>query len=54
MKLLGYAGRMGKRSGTRRILWGKLREGDHLEDLILDGKVLLKWFFKKWMGHGLD
>ena len=44
---------MGKRSGTYRILWGKLRERDHLEDPILEGKILLKLVFKNEMEHGL-
>jgi hypothetical protein len=28
--------------------WGDLRERDHLEDLVVDGRVTLKWVFRKW------
>jgi hypothetical protein len=29
---------------------GTLRERDHLEDIDLDGRIILKWIFKKWDG----
>jgi hypothetical protein len=37
-------------------LWcGNLRERDHLEDLDVDGEVILMWVFEKWDdGRGLD
>ena len=30
--------------------WGDLRERDHLEDLGVDGRVILNWTFKTWAG----
>jgi len=33
------------------FLWGNLRERNHLEDLGKDGRIILKWIFKKWHGE---
>jgi hypothetical protein len=31
--------------------WGDLTERDHLEDLGVDERVILRWIFKKWDGE---
>ena len=28
--------------------WGNLRERDPLKDLVVDGRIILKWIFKKY------
>jgi hypothetical protein len=33
--------------------WGNLREGDHLGDLGVDEKIILRWIFRKGDG-GMD
>jgi hypothetical protein len=37
---------MGEGRGAYRFWWGDLREGDHLKDPGVDGRIL-KWIFKK-------
>jgi len=32
-----------------------MRERGHLEDPDADGRIILRWIFRKWdVGHGLD
>ena len=30
---------------------GHLTERDHAEDLMIDGRIILKWFLKMWGGE---
>jgi len=30
------------------FLWGNLKERDHLRDPGLDGRIILRWIFRKW------
>jgi hypothetical protein len=41
---------MGEGRGAYRVLVGELEKRDHLEDLGLDGRIILKWTFRKWDG----
>ena len=48
MRWAGHVARMGERRGLYRYLWGILRERDYLEYPGLDGRVKLRWIFRKW------
>jgi hypothetical protein len=40
---------MGENRGVyTEFWWGNLRERDHLEEPGLNGKIILKWIFRKW------
>jgi hypothetical protein len=41
---------MGRGDVHTELLLGKLRERDHLEDIGVEGRIILKWIFKKWDG----
>jgi hypothetical protein len=39
--------RVGRKGILNDICWKNLRERDHVEDLGIDGRTILKWIFKK-------
>jgi hypothetical protein len=47
MRWAGHVARMGKREVLTGFWWGDLMEGDHLGYPGVDGRIILKWIFKK-------
>ena len=39
-----------RREAYTGFWWGGLREGDHLGDPNVDGRIILRWIFRKWDG----
>jgi hypothetical protein len=37
-----------RKSVQHGFWWGNLRERDHLEDPDVDGRIKLRWIFRKW------
>ena len=35
-------------------MWGNLREREHLGDLGIDGRLMLRWISRKWDVGGMD
>jgi hypothetical protein len=50
MRWEGHVARMGKREVHAVLWWGDLREGDHLGNPGVDGRIILKWIFYNWDG----
>jgi hypothetical protein len=48
MKWAGLVGRMGEGRCVYRFLWGNLRERDQWGDPGVDGRIILRWTFRKW------
>jgi hypothetical protein len=49
----GHVARMGKREVHKGFWRGDVREGEHLGDPGVDGRIILKWIFNKLDG-GMD
>jgi hypothetical protein len=50
MRWAGHVACMGEIEVRKGFWWGDLREGKHLGDLGIDGRIILKGIFKKWDG----
>jgi len=48
MKWAGHVARMGRGEVFTEVWWGILGERDHLGDPGVDGRIILRWFFRKW------
>ena len=46
-RLAGHVARMEGGQVHTAFSWGNLREKDHLQDLRINGWIILKWIFKK-------
>ena len=50
MRWAGHVVRMVDGRGVHRVLIGKPEGRDHWGDPDVDGKIILKWIFGKWLG----
>ena len=48
MRWAGHVARM--EEGCTGFWWGNLRERDHWGDPDADGRIILRWIFRKWEG----
>jgi len=49
MRWTEHVAHMGE-EGYTGFWWGNLRERDHWGDPDVDGRIILRWIFKKWEG----
>jgi hypothetical protein len=55
MRWAGHMAHMGEKESAYGDLVRNLRERDNMEDPGIDGRIILRWSFKKWdRGHGRD
>jgi hypothetical protein len=46
---------MGRGKVYEGFWWGSQRERDHWRDQGVDGRIIIRWSFRKWdVGYGLD
>ena len=55
MRWTGHVARRGGREGCTGFWWGNPKERHHWGDPDVDGRIILRWIFRKWDGgHGMD
>jgi hypothetical protein len=45
---------MGRGEACTIFLWGNLKERDRWRDQDVDGRIILRWIFRKWEVGGMD
>jgi len=48
MRWMGHVACMGESRGVYRVLVGKTEGKNHLEDPGIEGRIILRWIFRKW------
>jgi hypothetical protein len=49
--MCGHAAYMGEMKAIYRVMVGNVREKDNSEDPGFDGRIILRWIFRKWNGE---
>jgi len=50
LRWAGHVVRIGEGRGVQGFWWGNLRERDQWGDPDADGRIILRWIFRKWEG----
>jgi hypothetical protein len=50
MRWAGHVARMEEDRGVHRVWWGSLSERGHCGDQDVDGRIILRWMFRKLEG----